>query len=79
MHAVDDDVLVLLVEEQAVLELGEPDLEVELVVHVVLHAVVAAAVGALGVEVAQVVDARVVEAGGRAHDAGFGGTGEGGE
>lgn len=78
MHAVDGDVAVLRVQEEAALELGQPDLEVELVVHVVLDAV-GAGEGEGAVEVAEVELAEVVEAAGGADDARGGGEGEGGE
>lgn len=78
VHAVDGDVAVLRVQEEAALELGQPDLEVELVVHVVLDAV-GAGEGEGAVEVGEVELAEVVEAAGGADDARGGGAGEGGE
>ena len=68
MHSIHSDVLVLGVAKQPMLEFGDPDLVVELVVHVVLHTV-GARVAFLPVPVPEIVLAEVVEAGGGANDA----------
>lgn len=71
VHAVDGDVPVLFRPHQALVQLREPDLEVELVV-----VVEADALAALAVEISQVILAEVRHARGGAHDARRIGAGE---